>query len=164
MSVNVAREVAAMKRMTVKQLKFKYAEVFGDETRTGNKAWLVKRIAWRLQAISEGGLSERARQRAHELANDADIRMSPPRVRTASDRAVERTVTTPIQFSEDQRLPLPGTVLVREYKGNSVQVRVLDRGFEFEGEVYRSLSAVAKKITGTHINGFNFFRLQKGAT
>ena len=73
-------------------------------------------------------------------------------------------MTTPIQFSEDQRLPLPGTVLVREYKGNSVQVRVLDRGFEFEGEVYRSLSAVAKKITGTHINGFNFFRLQKGAT
>ena len=139
MSVNVAKEVAAMKRMTVNQLKSKYAEVFGDETRTGNKAWLVKRIAWRLQAISEGGLSERARQRAHELANDDDIRMSPPRVKTASDQAVERTVTTPIQFSEDQRLPLPGTVLVREYQGNSLQVRVLDRGFEFEGEVYRSL-------------------------
>ena len=163
MSVNVAKEVAAMKRMTVKQLKSKYAEVFGDETRTGNKAWLMKRIAWRLQAISEGGLSERARHRAHELANDADIRMSPPRVRVGSTEALERIMTAPIQFSEDQRLPLPGTVLFREYKGNPLQVRVLDRGFEFEGDVYRSLSAVAKKITGTHINGFNFFRLQKGA-
>ena len=59
MSLNVGKEVSALQRMTVKQLREHYAEVFGDETRTGNKAWLVKRIAWRLQVMAEGGLSER---------------------------------------------------------------------------------------------------------
>ena len=56
---------------------------------------------------------------------------------------------------------LAGTVLTRDYKGQTLQVRVLASGFEYEGEVYRSLSAVAKQITGTHTNGFLFFRLRK---
>jgi len=56
MSLNVGKEVAALQRMTVKQLRERYAEVFGDETRTGNKVWLVMRIAWRLQAMAAGDL------------------------------------------------------------------------------------------------------------
>ena len=162
MAINVAKEVSTMHRMTVKDLRRKFVEVFGDETRSGNKAWLIKRIAWRMQANAEGGLSERARQKAHELACDADIRLSPPKIKTAAAPAAE-TATTTISFADDARLPVPGTILVREYKGRSVQVRVLEKGFEFEGEVYRSLSAVAKSVTGSHINGFQFFRLQKGA-
>ena len=51
---------------------------------------------------------------------------------------------------------------MREYKGCSVQVRVLEQGFEYAGQTYRSLSAVAKAVTGTHIKGFLFFKLQKG--
>jgi hypothetical protein len=72
MHLNVGKEVAALLRMTVKELRARYADVFGEETPANNKAWLVKRIAWRLQAVAEGGLSERARQRAAELANDAE--------------------------------------------------------------------------------------------
>jgi hypothetical protein len=68
-----------------------------------------------------------------------------------------------VPFSRDQRLPLPGTVLTRDYKGQTVQIRVLENGFEYDGEVYRSLSAVAKAITGTHTNGYLFFRLRKEA-
>ena len=161
MLMNVGREVAALQRMTVKELRAQYAAVFGDETRTGNKVWLVKRITWRLQATAEGGLSERARQRAEELANDADIRMSPPQTKAAAPHVEQHTVTAPVRFSDDNRLPLPGTVLTRDYKGETLQVRVLANGFEYEGEVYRSLSAVAKQITGTHTNGFLFFRLRK---
>lgn len=162
MSVNVGKEVAALRRMTVEQLRERYAEIFGDETRTGNKAWLVKRIAWRMQAMAEGGLSERARQRAAELANEADIRMSPPKAKPAEMKTSRRTVTSAVRLSGDNRLPLPGTVITREYKGETLQVRVLENGFEYEGEVYRSLSAVAKAITGSHTNGFLFFRLRKG--
>ena len=161
MSINVGKEVAALQRMTVKELRARYAEVFGDETRTGNKAWLVKRIAWRLQATAEGGLTERARQRAEELANDADIRMSPPKAKPAESTNERRTVTAAARFSDDGRLPLPGTVLTREYKGQTIQAACWPAGFEYEGEVYRSLSAVAKQITGTHTNGFLFFRLRK---
>jgi len=67
-----------LRGLTVAQLQAEYAEVFGEETPAHNKAWLVKRIAWRLQARAEGGLSERALRRATELADDADLRMNPP--------------------------------------------------------------------------------------
>ena len=161
MVLNVGKEVAALQRMAVKDLRERYAELFGDETRTGNKPWLVKRIAWRMQELAEGGLSDRARQRADELANDADIRMSSPKFKPPTTDAENRTLTTAVRISDDRRLPLPGTVLTREYKGKQAQVRVLANGFEYEGEVFRSLSAVAKRITGTHTNGYLFFRLRK---
>ncbi|MBA4192740.1 MAG: hypothetical protein C0467_32645 [Planctomycetaceae bacterium] len=77
MEVNVAKEVAAMQRMTAKQLRTKYAEVFGDGTNANNRTWLIRRIAWRLQCRAEGNLSERARVRATELACDADLRLKP---------------------------------------------------------------------------------------
>ena len=73
------------------------------------------------------------------------------------------TTVSTVQFDPDTRLPLAGTILVREYKGRKLQVRVLESGFEFEGEVYRSLSAVAKKITGSHCNGYLFFHLKREA-
>ncbi len=59
----------------------------------------------------------------------------------------------------DPRLPPPGTYLEREYKGRRVIVKVLAKGFEFESEIYRSLSAIAHKVTGTKWNGFLFFNL-----
>lgn len=79
MALNVPREVAALQRMTVKHLRQRYEEVFDEACWSNHKQWLVKRIAWRLQANEEGDLSERARRRAAELANDADLRMKAPR-------------------------------------------------------------------------------------
>jgi hypothetical protein len=157
MEMNVGREVAALQRMTVKQLRQKYAEVFGEDTNGHNKAWLVKRIAWRLQARAEGGLSDRARRRASELADDADLRMNPPM--KAAAPAADETPVRVLKFQADDRLPPPGTVITRKYKGEVLQVKVRPDGFEYEGVVYTSLSAVAKQITGSHCNGFLFFRL-----
>ena len=79
MSVNVAKEVAALRKLTMRELRGRYAEAFGETTNANNKAWLLKRIVWRLQANAEGDLSERARRRAAELANDADLRLAPPK-------------------------------------------------------------------------------------
>ena len=64
-----------------------------------------------------------------------------------------------VRFKTDHRLPLPGTILTRVYKGEDLYVKVLPEGFEFEGVVYRSLSSVAQKITGSHCNGYLFFGL-----
>jgi hypothetical protein len=165
MSMNVGKDLAALQRMTIKELKVKYAEVFGETTNAANRAWLVKRIAWRLQALAEGDLSERARWRAQELANDADLRLSPPKIKAAPTAGTlleaGRTVTGTLADKGDDRLPLPGTILTREYKGSVVQVQVLPNGFEYAGEVYKSLSAVAKAVTGQHVNGYAFFRLSK---
>ena len=146
--------------MAVTELRARYAEVFGEETSANNRDWLVKRIAWRLQALAEGDLSERARQRAAELANDADLRLSPPpQPQTLPLPAESQRVTLSLRGND--RLPLPGTIITRSYKGQMLQVKVLPKGFEFEGEVYKSLTAVAKAITGSHCNGFLFFRLRK---
>lgn len=158
MRVNVAKEVALLQRMSPKELRERYAQVFGEATRTGNRIWLVRRIAWRLQALAEGDLTERARARAAELARDADLRLIPPPLRTVPETA-SWTVVREAGFAADDRLPPPGTVITRKYKGSPIQVKVLRDGFEHAGEVYASLSAVAKAITGSHCNGFHFFRL-----
>jgi len=148
--------LAALEAMTVNELRAKYAQVFGEETRVGNKAWLVKRIIWRLQALAEGDLSERARKRAAELAQDADLRLSPPRQkRTPLDSAQKNGKAGALA---NGNLPLPGTILTRWYKGQTLKVQVLRHGFEYDGQVYKSLSAVAKAITGSHTSGFLFFR------
>jgi len=157
--LNVAKEVAALERMTVDQLRARYAEVFGEATNARHKEWLIKRTIWRMQANAEGDLSERARQRAMELANDADLRMTPPRQRKPAPDAGERTVAVATMIQPSTEL-LPGTALKREYKGRTIRVTVLANGFECEGERYKSLTAVAKAVTGKHWNGFHFFGLR----
>jgi hypothetical protein len=165
MHLNIGPELAALQRLTVHELRAKFAEVFGEETPAHNKTWLIRRIAWRLQALAEGDLSDRARQRAAELANDADLRLNPPKAPPATAAAAECTTTQRVRFQTDGRLPPPGTILTRPYKGATVQVQVLTDGFAYAGQVYASLSAVAKAITGSHCNGFLFFRLTgPGAT
>jgi hypothetical protein len=155
--LNLTRELALLRRMPVAELRQKYAEVFGEATNTKNRPWLIKRVAWRLQALAEGDLSERARRRAEELARDADLRLNPPKG-DAAGVPDERPAPRTVPFKPDERLPVPGTVLTRRYKGEDLRVRVLTDGFEFDGQVYGSLSAVARAVTGSHCNGYLFFR------
>jgi hypothetical protein len=160
-NADLTLELAALPQLSVSELRRRYAEVFGETTCAGNRTWLVKRIAWRLQALAQGDLSERARQRASELANDADLRLSPPRHSATAVAVAPRPNKT---SKSREGLPPPGTILHRPYKGQVLEVKILEQGCQFEGRVYRSLSAVAKAITGTHCSGFLFFRLsQKGA-
>jgi hypothetical protein len=153
--LNFLNEVAALQRMTIGQLRQRFAELFGETTPAGNRTWLIKRIAWRMQALAEGDLSERARRRAAELARDADLRLNPPRSKT-TNAPLPEPVSVPAPV--DHRLPPPGTILTRPYKGQQLHVQVLTEGFAYAGTVYASLSAVAKAITGTHTNGYHFFR------
>jgi len=158
--MNVGKDIAALKNMTVAELRTRYAGAFGEETRSRHKEFLVKRIAWRMQSLAEGDLSERARARAAELARDADIRTSAPKAPATADP--DRTRVAELRVSPDTRVPMPGTQITRTYKGRTVDVMVLPNGFEFEGEVYRSLTAIAKAVTGTHWNGYHFFNMKPG--
>jgi len=155
------KEIDELSQMTVGQLRQKYLEVFGEESRSNHKQFLFRRIAWRIQAIAEGGLSERARRRALEIANDADLRIRAPKSRFGQDVTLDPklSVSRKVASAADPRLPPPGTYLEREYKGRRVIVKVLVDGFEFDGQIYRSLSAIAHEATGTKWNGFLFFNL-----
>ena len=155
----VEQAVAALGRMTVAQLREKYLELFGEPTRSGNRDFLFKRLAWRVQSLAEGTLSDRARRRAEELAQDSDIRTTLPRPPKQADEPGKAVALSAPKVTAHDRLPLPGTVLTRKYRGRQVEAKVLPNGFEYEGNVYRSLSAVAKAVTGSHWNGHLFFGL-----
>jgi len=162
--LNVGKMVSELRGMTVGELRRKYAEVFGEPTRSYHKDYLIRRIAWRVQANAEGGLPERARRRALEIADDADLRMRAPgparAPTTATPGSHEPVATRRLEVPPDERLPMPGALLTREYKGRTINVRVLPNGFDYEGTVYRSLSAVAQAVTGAHWNGYLFFGIQ----
>jgi hypothetical protein len=145
--------------MTVGQLKDKYRGVFGEASRSNHKQFLFRRIAWRIQANAWGGLSERARRRALEIANDSDLRIRAPKNFLKEDLDETRTVDVRVAPTEDPRLPIPGTDLVRRYRGKDIIVRVREDGFEYARVVHRSLSSAVRAATGTPWNGFAFFGL-----
>jgi hypothetical protein len=159
MPFDLDKEMAALGKMTACQLAERFAEIFGETTHSRHKAYLIRKILWKLQARETGDLSERALKRAKELAADAELRVMPP---PNLDQKPIAGVGTTVPITRDRRLPVPGTSLVRDYLGRRVEVVVRADGFEFEGERFRSLSAVARKITGTHCNGFRFFNLEGG--
>ncbi len=160
--MNIDKEVSQMQRMTVNELRATFAEVHGESTNSRHKVWLIKRIAWRMQANIEGDLSERARKRALEIANDADIRMMPPRERKTREVAPLPTTVVVHVDSKPTRSLAVGQSLQRVYKGQNIVVLVRGDGFEWQGQKYKSLTAVAKAVTGKHWNGFNFFRVDGG--
>lgn len=156
MAETIVEQIAALKKMTVSQLRERHAEVFGEASKSRNKAWLFKRVAYRIQELEEGGISERAKKRAEELARDADLRLSPPK-----DAPIVVPPAMPSAPVRDPRLPPVGTDLKRAVAGKEHVVRILEKGCEHEGKQYGSLSAVAKAITGTNWNGLLFFGLIK---
>ena len=167
MTQDIAREVRGLKKMTVTELRQRYSVVFGEESRSNHKEYLWKRIAWRMQVLTEGDISEAARRRARELACDADLRSTAPKQfweEPEPPAEPVRTVSGPLDIKSDQRLPISGTELTREYKGRQIVVTVLGDGFIYEGQRYRSLSAIAKEVTGTNWNGYDFFGLKKKGT
>ena len=162
METSLEQQLAALQQQSTGELRQKYFDLSGDSTNTRNRTWLIRRIGWLIQAQESGGLSERARERAEELACDADLRVNAPALPQGAKVQIERPTAATIPQEFDPRLPIPGSLLYREYKGRVHQVLVQANGFEMEGVVYKSLSAVAKQITGSHCNGFHFFRLTKG--
>ena len=153
---NLRKELAGLQRMTSGALREKYRELFGDESRSGNRQWLYRRCAWRLQELVHGGLTERARKRAMKIAADADVRFIPPRQAVPGGNMPRQTRPTAIK--PDDRLPMAHTILTRTFKGRVYTVTVLSDGFEYDGDIYKSLTAVAHAITGSHWNGYHFFR------
>jgi DUF2924 family protein len=155
MEQSLADEMERMTRMNLSELRTRYREVYGETPRSAHRQHLVRRISWRLQVLAQGDLTERAARRAQELACDADLKIQVPRHwASPTARAVTRS-------GRDRRLPDAGSVLRRVYRERSVEVKVLAEGFEYEGQRYASLSAIARVITGTRWNGLLFFGLCK---
>lgn len=157
---SIAAQVVALTHLSVAELREKWKELFGKPTDQRHKQYLVKRIAWELQRRHFGHeLSPEAQARLHEL--QAEFRDSDPKTwfkGARHNRAPAPSTPKRPAPVRDAKAPKVGTVLARDYKGTRVTVRVVEGGYEWRGTVYRSLSAVAKAITGSHCSGVAFFK------
>jgi hypothetical protein len=145
--VGMAAQIAALESMTVGELQTRYQELFGEFTRSRNKIYLKKRLALRIQKLAEGVSSK-----------NEDNQNGPT---TESEKSETKSRSERKPKERDPRLPEPGSTITKEYKGTLHEVSVLETGFEYRGSHYKSLSRLAKEITGTTWNGFLFFNLAK---
>ncbi|EXL08932.1 DUF2924 domain-containing protein [Aquamicrobium defluvii] len=141
--VPVLARLAALKRMSVKELKAEWEALFAEPAPNNSRGYLELRLAWRIQELSLGGLSRETRKVLDLLADEIDGK---------SDRKA---------IIADPRNPVAGTRLVREWEGVEHTVTVMKDGFDWQGRKFKSLSAVAKAITGTQWNGYRFFGLRE---
>ena len=149
---SVISRIMAIKDLPTKELIEKYSELFdGKKSPTNNRVYLWKRIAFRIQELEYGGLSGDAKDKLQELIKEFD-----PINHVAKPTQVE---TPKKKDGRDRRLPIPGTLVMKDYKGTKYEVKVLEKGFEFKNNNYKSLSAITKEITGAHWNGYLFFGL-----
>ncbi|NTV28781.1 MAG: DUF2924 domain-containing protein [Candidatus Omnitrophica bacterium] len=143
----------ALKKASLEELKVKCAELSGQEAPcSNNKVFLWRKIAYRLQEIEYGSLSSETQSRISELIERYDPinnKIFRPQQNTKKGRMGGR----------DARLPIPGAIIRKEYKGQILEVKVLEKGFEYQSQIYRTLSAVAKAVTGAHWNGHLFFKI-----
>jgi hypothetical protein len=143
-------------QMRPADLQRAYRSMFGRNVPAGNSEFARRKIAWQVQAEREGGLPESARQRGLAIAKDCAARLS-IQVRAAANS--EHVTVTNIISDHDSRVPMPGSLIMKRYRGRNLVVHVLENDFEYDGRRFSSLSALAKDISGTKWNGLAFFGL-----
>jgi DUF2924 family protein len=146
-------EIEDLRGMERSELIDRYTEVFGGTPRIRSREFLWKRLAWKMQEQRYGGLSTIAKARLEELIRGLDLPL---------DENV-RKVTGQLRGKRKPGDPMPGTVLIRDWHEQQIRVEVLEDGYEWDGAVYRSLTAVAKAVTGSKWNGRLFFGLSERA-
>ena len=150
---SVLRQLAELDTLPTKELKERWRILYGDEALSYNRQFLLKRLAYRIQEIAYGGLPHEVRTRLNKLLDEEGY----------DEIGVKVADRKPPRSAPGDR-PIPGTMLIREWDGERHEVTALQKGFEYRGIPYRSLSAVARKITGTRWNGPLFFGLRTGPT
>jgi hypothetical protein len=141
MSDTVLAQVAALKSASIGELKQKWRDLFDREPPPYNRRFLEDRLAYRVQELALGGLSDETIERLEAIADELEGK-------------------TPKRRSSLKYRPIAGTRLIREWKGAEHAVTVRQDDFEYQGRPYKSLSAIARLITGTRWNGLVFFGLK----
>lgn len=132
----VAREVAGLSALNRQRLVERWEQAFGRAPPgKTSRVLLEKALAYEIQRKAFGGLPQRTRQTLRQ-ALSSDGKVAPP----------SRSVS-------------PGTRLIREWNGRTYEVAVVEGGFLWQGRTWRSLSKIAREITGTAWSGPRFFGL-----
>jgi hypothetical protein len=153
----LAAQIEGLRAMPIAQLNERYLQLFGSKPLVVYRQHLVRRIAWKLQAIAFGALSDAAMNRARAIASD--VRFDDPQNLNPDPKP--RSKRKQNRRQRDKRQPEPGSELTRIYRDRRIVVKVNASGFEYSGRQYSSLSAVARAATGTQWNGLVFFGVAK---
>ena len=154
---SVIRRIHILRQMNVAELRCEWERLYGEPTRSRNKHYLYRRLAWRCQELQHGGLSDRTKRRLAELAPDAFVRARTP---AEASEATAIAKPEPPRPKRDPRLPVVGSVITKRYRGRELRVVVREDGYEYDGAMFTSLTALAKSITGCRsINGKLFWGL-----
>jgi hypothetical protein len=145
-------EIMTLKNAPVEELVMRYKELYGEDATGTHRLYLWRKVAYRLQEREQGSLSAKAKGQLKILIEEYDP------INNKALRPDKPASCLPIA-SKDKRLPIPGTVITKEYKDSKYRVKVLENGFEYNGKIHKTLSAIAKEITGAHWNGYLFFNL-----
>ncbi len=144
MNDQLLARLAALKTTPTPSLKEQWRQLFETAPPPFNRRYLESRLAYRIQELTLGGLKPETVRRLEKLGEELDGGRAGVCKRPASDR------------------PISGTRLIREYQGVAHCVTVRENDFEYRGRPYKSLSAIARAITGTQWNGPVFFGLKSG--
>ncbi|MDP2922649.1 MAG: DUF2924 domain-containing protein [Candidatus Omnitrophota bacterium] len=156
MGENAISEIMALKEMSLGELEKKYEAIFDrKKAPSNNKVYLWRKIAYRIQELEHGGLSSEVQGKIEKFIQKYDP------VNNKSLRSIINTngSSKKSKLSRDKRLPIPGTVITKEYKGIKLQIKAIESGFEYNNKTYKSLTSIAKEVTGAHWNGYLFFNL-----
>jgi hypothetical protein len=136
-------------------LRERYRQVVGVETRSNNRPYLIKSIVKKLEERRAESAPNEAPQQEKVKTDNAAPEKTAPKAKHAGQQARSSGQS---RRKRDHRLPPPGSIVEKEHDGKAIRVEVLEDGFLYKGEGYRSLSAIAKAVTGTVWNGFLFFK------
>jgi len=145
-------KISDLQKMGLNELRAEYERVFGKPSKSRNRKQLFAQISRKLQEAAKGSGSGRTVLTAKFQAKGKQQK------KNGGSKQQEKRQTRPIG-SRDPRLPKAGTTITKKYKGKTINVRVIEKGFEYNGREFRSLSAIAGHITGSTWNGFLFFGL-----
>ena len=161
MDASATTQISKLRRMDLKELQAEYERVFEKPSKSRNREWLFKVIAKKIQDNVEPESANKPVALPTLIAKfEKKPRTRSRNITKKSAKKSEGKKTRVKAIGErDKRLPKSGTTLSREWHGKKYLVKVLDQGFEFGGKPYRSLSGVAKQISGQIVNGFLWFGL-----
>ncbi len=144
--------------MRIDELRAKFFELYQYQSNSCNRNFLERKIAWKIQAIHFGDISESSRNTAHEIAKQTAL--STRKIHQSKGVSLDMLgKVVNVNLSRDSRLPLPGAIITKIHNGKQLVVKVLEKGFEFEDKKYKSLSAIAREVMGSNWNGYKFFGL-----
>ena len=156
MNETLIEQLMYLKNAPLEALLAHYREVYGQQApATRNKVAIWRKIAYRMQEIEYGGLSTTTQARINELIDQYD----PVNNKSLRPEEASKDEAPKKRPSRDRRLPIPGTIITKEYKGKKLEVKILASGFEHCGKIYKTLTAIAQQVTGSHWNGYLFFNL-----